>query len=80
MPLRAKYTRERNFDLPSVLLYDREYRKLQSAMKFRWGTDVRHLHNLHLVPRDKTMAQSALSRKTQSNIRNPKEGRMKGNR
>ena len=39
--------------LSSVLLYDREYRQLQASMGFRWGTDVQHLHMLHLQPRDK---------------------------
>lgn len=39
------------FNLVSVLLYDREYRKLQSVHDFRWGTDVPHLHSVHLQPR-----------------------------
>ena len=39
--------------LSSVLLYDREYRQLQASMGFRWGTDVQHLHMLHLQTRDK---------------------------
>lgn len=39
--------------LVSVLLYDREYRRLQSSMGFRWGTDVQHLHTLFLQPREK---------------------------
>lgn len=39
--------------LSSVLQYDREYRQLQASMDFRWGTDVQHLHMLHLQPRDK---------------------------
>lgn len=43
--------------LPSVLLYDREYRQLQASMEFRWGTDVQHLHTLHLQPRDKLLKQ-----------------------
>ena len=38
------------FSLVSVLLYNREYRKLQSTMGFRWGTDVQHLHTLFLQP------------------------------
>ena len=36
------------YSLVSVLLFDREYRKLQTMMKFRWGTDVQHLSNIHL--------------------------------
>lgn len=39
------------FNLVSVLLYDREYRKLQSAHNFRWGTDVPHLQSVHLQAR-----------------------------
>ena len=35
----------------SVLLYVREYRKLQCAREFRWGTDVPHLHSVYLQPR-----------------------------
>ena len=34
------------YNLVSVLLYDREYRKLQCAHDFRWGTDVPHLHSI----------------------------------
>lgn len=34
------------FSLVSVILYDRDYRKLQSRMGFRWGTDMQHLHTL----------------------------------
>ena len=26
-------------------------------MNFRWGTDVQHLSNIHLQPRDKPVAQ-----------------------
>lgn len=39
------------YNLVSVLLYDREYRKLQCAHDFRWGTDVPHLHSVYLQPR-----------------------------
>ena len=56
--------------LASVLLYDREYRQLQSNMGFRWGTDVQHLHMLHLQPRDrqvKTGTQNHTGRKNVSN-------------
>ena len=38
------------FNLVSVLLYDREYRKLQCAHEFRWGTYVPHLHSVYLQP------------------------------
>ena len=36
--------------LVSVLLYNREYRKLQCAHEFRWGIDVQHLHSVYLQP------------------------------
>ena len=39
------------YSLISVLLYDREYRKLQSTHDFRWGTDVTHLQSVYLQPR-----------------------------
>ena len=39
------------YNLVSVLLYDREYRKLQCSHEFRWGTDVPHLHSVYLQPR-----------------------------
>ena len=39
------------YSLVSVLLYDREYRKLQCHHNFRWGTDVPHLHSVYLQPR-----------------------------
>ena len=45
------YQLVKRFNLPSVLLYDREYRKLQASMSFCWGTDVQHLHTLFLQPR-----------------------------
>ena len=45
------YQLVQRFSLVSVLLYDREYRKLQGSMSYRWGTDVQHLHTLFLQPR-----------------------------
>ena len=57
------YELVQRFNLVSVLLYDREYRKLQSSMGFRWGTDVLHLHTLFLQPRDKPAAQGSLPKK-----------------
>ena len=71
------YQLVQRFNLVSVLLYDREYRKLQSSMGFRWGTDVQHLHTLFLQPRDKPAAQGSLPRKgmpiTQSSGRQNKD-------
>ena len=48
---RKVYQLVQRFNLVSVLLYDREYRKLQCAHEFRWGTDVPHLHSVYLQPR-----------------------------
>ena len=61
--------------LTSVLLYDREYRQLQANMGFRWGTDVQHLHTLHLQPRDKLVNQgySATQKKGITNSQGPKK-------
>ena len=67
--------------LASVLLFDREYRKLQADMGFRWGTDVQHLHTLHLQPRDKLSKQGPVhvaqqSRKGNGQAPNrPKQGK-----
>ena len=36
------------YDLVSVYMFDREYRRLQHAHKFRWGTVVGHLSTQHL--------------------------------
>ena len=36
------------YDLVSVYMFDREYRRLQHAHKFRWGTVVGHLSAQHL--------------------------------
>ena len=58
-------------NLASVLLYDREYRQLQASMGFRWGTDVQHLHMLHLQPRDrqvKSATQTQPVRKSPNNF------------
>ena len=39
------------FNLVSVLMYYREYRKLQATHGFRWGTDIPHLHSVYLHAR-----------------------------
>ena len=39
------------FSLLSVFMYDREYRKLQAAHNFLWGTDIPHLQSVHLQAR-----------------------------
>lgn len=58
------YQLVQKYSLVSVMLYDREYRKLQASLKFRWGTDVQHLSTIHLQPRDKVAAQGSQQRKT----------------
>ena len=61
------YQLVQRFGLVSVLVFDREYRKLQASMGFRWGTDVQHLHTLFLQPRDKPAAQGNLPKKGMPN-------------
>ena len=39
------------YNLVSVLLYDREYRKLLCAHDFQWDTYVPHLDSVYLQPR-----------------------------
>ena len=39
------------YDLVSVYMFDRKYRRLQHAHKFRWGTVVGHLSTQHLLLR-----------------------------
>ena len=57
------YQLVQRFNLVSVMLYDREYRKLQAGLKFRWGTDVQHLSNIHLQARDNPAAQGGQQKK-----------------
>ena len=57
------YQLVQRFSLMSVLLYDREYRKLQSQMGFRWGTDVPHLHTVWLQSRERPHVQGGLTKK-----------------
>ena len=45
------YQLTRRYENASVYFYDREYRKLQAAHNFRWGTDIPHLHTMQLTPR-----------------------------
>ena len=62
------------FSLVSVLLFDREYRKLQSTMEFRWGTDVQHLHTLFLQARSQPASQ--VSQQTKKGTTGQKPGRL----
>ena len=67
--------------LASVLLYDREYRQLQANMSFRWGTDVQHLHTLHLHFREKLVTQgpnSTNQRRGTFESQGPKKGARQG--
>ena len=45
------YQLTQRYENASVYFYDREYRKLQAAHNFRWGTDIPHLHTMQLIPR-----------------------------
>ena len=67
------YQLVQRFNLPSVLLYDRECRKLQAAMNFRWGTDVQHLHKLHLIPRDRPQTHTSNQNKKPPNPNSQKQ-------
>ena len=58
------YQLVQRYSLISVLLYDREYRKLQASLNFRWGTDVQHLSNIHLQVRERPAAQNSQQKKT----------------
>ena len=53
------YQLVQRFSLVSVLLFDREYRKLQSSMGFRWSTDVQHFHMLFLQARSQPASQAS---------------------
>ena len=69
------YQLVQRFSLVSVLLYDREYRRLQGSMNYRWGTDVQHLHTLFLQPRPNGGSQgntTATQRKGSTNQNKPK--------
>ena len=53
------YQLVQRFTLGSVLLFGREYRKLQASMGFRWGTNVQHLHTLFLQTRNQSLLRPA---------------------
>lgn len=53
----------------SVILYDREYRRAQSAYNFAWGSDVPHLMSVHLVPIQKVSHSTRAGRKDVANVR-----------
>ena len=65
----------RVFERTSVLQYDREYRHLQARNGFRWGVDVPHLFQVHLVrkvsvrPKEKFQKSSKRPIKTVSSDR-----------
>ena len=69
------YQLVQRYSLVSVLLIDREYRKLQTMIKFRLGTDVQHLSNIHLQSRDKPVVQGNQSKKVLPPNRPSKNGR-----
>ncbi|CAC5389298.1 unnamed protein product [Mytilus coruscus] len=45
-------------DMVSVFFFDREYRRLQKQHKFRWSTDVPHLHSIYLRPKSYSKPQT----------------------
>ena len=69
------YQLVQRYSLTSVLFYDREYRKVQASMNFRWGIDVQHLHNVFLQPRagQRSKANSISSQKRGSSNQYPRE-------
>ena len=71
------YQLVQRFNLVSVMLYDREYRKLQAGLKFRWGTDVQHLSNIHLQARDKPAAQGGQQKKVSPPFKSGKNVQVK---
>ncbi|MEW8147758.1 MAG: hypothetical protein AB2788_18585 [Candidatus Thiodiazotropha endolucinida] len=71
------YQLVQRYSLVSVLLYDREYRKLQASLKFRWGTDVQHLSNIHLQAREKSAVQGSQQKKSQPSNKPFKNGKSK---
>ena len=71
------YQLVQRFSLVSVMLYDREYRKLQAGLKFRWGTDVQHLSNIHLQARDKPAAQGGQQKKVMPPFKSGKNVQVK---
>ncbi|MES9882076.1 MAG: hypothetical protein ABW185_14470 [Sedimenticola sp.] len=72
------YQLVQRFSMVSVLAYDREYRKLQSAMGFRWGTDVQHLHTLCLQSRDKIGGGSGATSKRPQQTPQVRPGKSQG--
>ncbi len=41
------------YDWQSVLIWDREYRKSQANLLFDWGSDVSHLRDIMLIPKQR---------------------------
>ena len=55
----------------SVLLYDREYRKLQANSGFRWGRDISHIRDVMLIPK----YTPAMGKKSGKNESKPTQGK-----
>ena len=57
----------------SVLHYDRAYREMQQAYKYRWASDSPHLSALHLTPRGPSLKPSMnKSPKTSNTFKGPR--------
>ena len=63
------------YDNVSVFLYDREYRQLQACHGFRFGTDIPHLHTVHLHPRGQRNVYGGKSRSNQTSGGGQKSGK-----
>ena len=54
------------FEWETILLFDREYRQLQSTVGMRWGVDVRHLSDIHLREKVQGLSQGQARRDRQN--------------
>ena len=57
------------YDWQSILLYDREYRKLQAGRHFQWGSEPLHLGRSHLIPKMLIKHAESMAAKIKSNPR-----------
>jgi len=57
------------YDQVSVYLYDREYRRLQAQMGFRWGTEMSHLHTVWLKEQGPRASNNAVGAPTSKNAK-----------
>ena len=60
------------YEWETVLLFDREYRQLQASVSMRFGTDVRHLSDVHLRDRSPNSQSHAQARRDKKGVTNGK--------